>query len=41
MHANELILYVADQARARAFYAAVLGSEPSLDVVAAAETPRG
>lgn len=29
---NEVILYVADQARARTFYAAALGSEPSLDV---------
>lgn len=32
MHATELILYVADQRRAAGFYAAVLGSEPSLDV---------
>jgi predicted enzyme related to lactoylglutathione lyase len=29
---NEVILYVSDQARARAFYAAVLAAEPSLDV---------
>ncbi|MCE1174109.1 MAG: VOC family protein [Propionibacteriales bacterium] len=28
----EVILYVADQARARTFYAAVLGHEPTLDV---------
>lgn len=28
----EVILYVADQARSRDFYAAVLGLEPSLDV---------
>jgi len=32
MHANELILYVADQARARWFYALVLAAQPSLDV---------
>lgn len=32
MHANELILYVADQARAKAFYADVLGLVPTLDV---------
>lgn len=32
MHANELILYVADQARAKAFYADVLGLIPTLDV---------
>jgi uncharacterized protein len=31
-HRNEVILYVADQARARAFYAATLGSGPTLDV---------
>ena len=29
MHANELILYVADQARAKAFYADVLGLVPT------------
>lgn len=29
---NEVILYVADPARARDFYAAVLGAVPSLDV---------
>lgn len=29
---NEVILYVADQTRARAFYAAVLDAAPSLDV---------
>lgn len=27
---NEVILYVADQSRSSAFYAAVLGQEPSL-----------
>lgn len=32
MHANELILYVADQGRARRFYREVLAQEPSLDV---------
>ncbi|MCI6556432.1 MAG: VOC family protein [Schaalia hyovaginalis] len=32
MHANSVILYVADQGRARDFYAAVLEETPSLDV---------
>ena len=32
MHAAELILYVADQDRARTFYRAVLDAEPVLDV---------
>lgn len=32
MDSVEVILYVADQARARSFYAAVLGSLPTLDV---------
>lgn len=31
-HHNEVILYVADQARARAFYEVVLDAVPSLDV---------
>lgn len=31
-HTSELVLYVADQARARAFYTAVLGDAPTLDV---------
>ena len=31
-HHNEVILYVADQARSRAFYQAFLGAAPSLDV---------
>ena len=32
MNVNEVILYVEDQARAAAFYGAVLGLEPNLDV---------
>jgi predicted enzyme related to lactoylglutathione lyase len=32
MHTAEFILYVADQARARAFYSHVLAAEPVLDV---------
>lgn len=32
MHPVEVILYVADQARARAFYRQVLDASPSLDV---------
>lgn len=32
MHTAEFILYVADQARARDFYRAVLGQDPMLDV---------
>lgn len=32
VNANEIILYVADQARARQFYAALLQRRPSLDV---------
>ena len=32
MHAAEFILYVADQARSRDFYAQVLAGEPVLDV---------
>lgn len=32
MHAAEFILYVADQARATAFYRCVLAAEPVLDV---------
>ncbi len=32
MHPVEFILYVQDQARARDFYATVLGTPPSLDV---------
>ena len=32
MNSTELILYVADQNRARRFYAALLGLAPSLDV---------
>jgi predicted enzyme related to lactoylglutathione lyase len=31
-HHNEVILYVADQGRSRAFYQAVLDNAPSLDV---------
>lgn len=32
VNANEVILHIADQDRATAFYAAVLGSEPTLQV---------
>lgn len=32
MNANEVILYIADQDRATAFYATVLGAEPTLQV---------
>ncbi len=37
----EFILYVADQARARSFYAAVLGQEPVLDVLGMTEFDLG
>lgn len=32
MNANEIILYVADQARSRQFWGELLGTSPSLDV---------
>ena len=32
MNANEIILYVADQARSRQFWGELLGASPSLDV---------
>jgi catechol 2,3-dioxygenase-like lactoylglutathione lyase family enzyme len=39
MHHAILILYVADQARSKRFYAAVLGIEPVLDVPGMTELP--
>lgn len=41
MHTTELILYVADQDRARRFYAAVLATEPTLDVPGMTELDLG
>ena len=36
---DRIILYVADQARARAFWSAALGAEPTLDVPGLTEIP--
>ncbi|MEZ5176524.1 MAG: VOC family protein [Acidimicrobiia bacterium] len=39
MESTQVILFVADQQRARDFYRTVLGAEPSLDVVGMTEFP--